>query len=139
LFQLESGGSFDAQDVLYVPGLKKNLLSVSVMEDKGFVVIFQRGQVLIRLEGASPDTTVRIGVREGNLYRLQGKPVQALVHDSDNLCELWHRRMGHLHYRALSILREIVTGLPDFSVEQQGVQRVCTWKECQGCFSKQQE
>jgi hypothetical protein len=25
LFQLELGGSFDAQDVLYVPGLKKKL------------------------------------------------------------------------------------------------------------------
>jgi hypothetical protein len=33
--------------------------------------------------------------------------------------------MGHLHYRALSILREIVTGLPDFSVEQQGMCRGC--------------
>jgi hypothetical protein len=62
---------------------------------------------------------------EGSLYRLQGKPVQALVHDSDNLCELWHRRMGHLHYKALPILREIVTGLPYFSVEQQGVCRGC--------------
>jgi hypothetical protein len=122
---LSQEGSFDAQDVLYVPGLKKNLLSVSVMEDKGFVVIFQKGQVLICPEGASPDTTVVIGVREGNLYRLQGKPIQALVHDSDNLCELWHRRMGHLHYRALSILREIVTGLPEFSVEQQGICRGC--------------
>ena len=58
-------------------------------------------------EEASPDTAVRIGVREGNLYRLQGKPVQALVHYSENLCELWHRRMGHLHYRALPILREM--------------------------------
>jgi hypothetical protein len=50
---------------------------------------------------------------------------KALVHDSDNLCELWHKRMGHLHYRALSILREIVTGLPYFSVEQQGMCRGC--------------
>jgi hypothetical protein len=125
LFQLESGGSLEAQDVLYVPGLKKNLLSVSVMEDRGFVVMFKKGKVLICPEGASPDTTMSIGVREGNLYRLKGKPVQALVHDSDNLCELWHKRMGHLHYRALPILREIVTGLPDFSVEQQGVCRGC--------------
>ena len=124
-FQLVLGGSFDAQDVLYVPGLKKNLLSILVMEDKGFVVTFQRGHVLICPEGASLDTEVRIGVREGNLYKLQGKPVQALVNDSDSPCELWHRRMGHLHYRALSILREIVTGLPDFSVEQQGVCRGC--------------
>jgi hypothetical protein len=39
-FHLESGGSFDAQDVLYVPGLKKNFLSVSTMEDKGFFHYF---------------------------------------------------------------------------------------------------
>jgi hypothetical protein len=30
-FKLDSGGSFDAQEVLYVHGLKKNLLSISVM------------------------------------------------------------------------------------------------------------
>jgi len=36
------------KDVLYVPELKKNLLSVSVMEDKGFVVEFQKGQALIK-------------------------------------------------------------------------------------------
>jgi len=40
LFQLESRGSFDAQYVLYVPGLKNKLLSVSVLEDRGFVVTF---------------------------------------------------------------------------------------------------
>jgi hypothetical protein len=34
-FQLESGGSFDAQEVLYVSGLKNNLLSISVTKDKG--------------------------------------------------------------------------------------------------------
>jgi hypothetical protein len=33
--------------------------------------------------------------------------------------------MGHLHHKALPTLREIVTGLPYFSIEQQGV--------CQGC------
>ena len=75
LFQLELGGEFEAQDVLYVPILKKNFLLVSVMEDKGFVVMFKKGQVLIHLEGASPDTKVVIGVREGSLYRLKGKPV----------------------------------------------------------------
>jgi hypothetical protein len=48
-----------------------------------------------------------------------------LVHNNDNLCELWHKRMGHLHHRALPILREIVTGLPEFSIEQHGVCRGC--------------
>jgi hypothetical protein len=125
-FQLESGNSLDFDDVLFVPGLRKNLLSVSVMEDKGFAVEFKNQQVLIRPKESSPDTTQVIGVREGNLYRLQGEPVRALVHNSDNLCELWHKRMGHLHHRALPILREIVTGLPEFSIEQHGVCRGCT-------------
>jgi hypothetical protein len=124
-FQLESGGSFDAQDVLYVPGLEEEFSLSLSYGGQGFFHTFQRGKVLIHPEKASPDTTVVIGVREGTLYRLQGKPVQDLVHDSDNLCELWHRRLGHLHYRALSILRGIVTGLPEFSIEQQGVCRGC--------------
>jgi hypothetical protein len=68
---------------------------------------------------------VVVGVREGTLYRLQGKQFQVLVHDSDILCELWHKRLGHLHYRALSILRGIVTGLLEFSIEQQGICRGC--------------
>jgi hypothetical protein len=34
--------------------------------------------------------------------------------------------MGHLHHKALPILREIVTDLLDFSIEQQGVCRGCT-------------
>jgi hypothetical protein len=56
--------------VLYVLGLKKNWLLVSVSEDMGFSIIFKEGQVLIRLEGATLDITVSIGVREGNLYKL---------------------------------------------------------------------
>ena len=40
LFHLELGGSFDAHDILYIQGLKKNLLSVSTMEDMGFSITF---------------------------------------------------------------------------------------------------
>jgi hypothetical protein len=40
IFQVESGGSFNAQDVLYIPGLKKNFFLVSTMEDMGFVITF---------------------------------------------------------------------------------------------------
>jgi hypothetical protein len=41
-FQLESRGSFDAYDVIYVPSLKKNFISVLPMEDRGFVA-FKEG------------------------------------------------------------------------------------------------
>ena len=36
MFKSESGGSFEAGDILYVPKLKKNFLLNLVMEDMGF-------------------------------------------------------------------------------------------------------
>jgi hypothetical protein len=36
------------------------------------------------------------------------------------------QRMGHLHHKALTILREIVTGLLEFNTEQHGVCKECT-------------
>jgi hypothetical protein len=115
-FQLESGNYLDFDDVLFVPSLRKNLLSISVMEDKGFAMEFKNQQVLIRSKESSPDTTQVMGVREGKLYRLQREPIRALVHDSDILCKLWHKRMGHLHHKALPILREIIIGLPELEL-----------------------
>jgi hypothetical protein len=56
--------------VLYVPGLKNNLLSILAMEDRGFSITFQKGKVLICLDKAIPDNTMVVGVREGTLYKL---------------------------------------------------------------------
>jgi hypothetical protein len=106
---------------MFVPSLKKNFLSVLVMEDKGYAMEFKNQHVLIRPKESSPDTAQVIGVREGNLYRLHSEPVQALIHSSDSLCKLWHKRMGHLHYGVFPILREMVTSLPNFDIEWQGV------------------
>lgn len=61
--------------VLYVPELKMNLLSNSTLEDKGVGILFQDEHVLTYLEGATLDTVLGIGVREGKMYRLQGKLV----------------------------------------------------------------
>jgi hypothetical protein len=117
-FQLDLGNYSDFDDVLFVPGLKKKFISYFFMEDKGFVVEFKNQQVRIKLKEYSSNIAQVIGVREGNLYKLQGEHVRALVHNSDNLCELWYKRMGHLHQRVLPIMREIVTGLPKFRVEK---------------------
>jgi hypothetical protein len=73
-FQLESGGALEVAGVIYVPGMK--FLSVSALEDMGYAVMFEDGQVLIRLEGADThDATMRLGISEGMLYRLLGQPV----------------------------------------------------------------
>jgi hypothetical protein len=61
------------------------------------------------------------------MYRMVFETAGALsctTSDRD-LCELWHRRMGHLHHGALRLAREITTGIPDFSLEHDDVCRGC--------------
>jgi hypothetical protein len=57
LFQLDSKKPIRMSDVLYVSGLKKNLLSISSMEDRGYVVELSGGNVLACLRGSSIDST----------------------------------------------------------------------------------
>jgi len=35
-------------DVKYVPGLKKKLVSVTMLEDKGYDVVFSKGKMFLR-------------------------------------------------------------------------------------------
>ena len=51
--------------ILYVPGLKKNLIFVSTLEDKGFTVGFSKGKVLAWKNDSSINSSMVIGVREG--------------------------------------------------------------------------
>jgi hypothetical protein len=54
------------------------VLSVSVIERKGFDVAFQDVKVLIKPKGSSSDTTSVLGVRETNLYKIKGQPMRAV-------------------------------------------------------------
>ena len=111
-YKLNSIKSMKMKDVLFVLGLKKNLLSISALDAKGMRVSFTYGQVLMWPKGKTIDDAFVIGEKEGGLYKLKGKPEQALVHDLVETNEHWHRRLAHVHYRALPLARKVVEGLP---------------------------
>jgi hypothetical protein len=75
-YKLDSGKPMKMKEVLYVPGLKKNLLSISALDEKGYRVAFVDGQVLMWPRGKTFDDVVVIGVQEGGLYKLKGRSVQ---------------------------------------------------------------
>ena len=82
------------KDVLFVPRLKKKLLSISALDAKGMRVEFIDGQVIMWPKGKTIDDAVVIGEQEGGLYKLKGHLEQALVHDTVEPNELWHRRLA---------------------------------------------
>ena len=105
------------KDVSFVPRLKKKLLSISTLYAR---VAFVDGQVLMWPKGKSFDDAVVIG-EQGGLYKLKGQPEQALVHDSVEPNELWHRRISHVHYRALPLASKAIEGLPKIQEKHDGV------------------
>jgi hypothetical protein len=76
--------------------------------------------------GSSLTSAQVIGVKDGKLFKLLFQPLHALAMNNDSnrqLCELWHRRMAHLHHGALGGLREVVIRVPQISTEHQDVCR----------------
>ena len=56
---------------------------------------------------------------------MKGQLEQYLVHDSVERNELWHRRLAHVHYRALPLAIKAVKELPEMLKKHEGV--------CKGC------
>jgi len=58
-YKLKSGKRMKMKEVLYVPSLKKNFLSISIFDKKGFRVAFVDGQVLMWPRGKTLDDKKR--------------------------------------------------------------------------------
>ena len=105
-------GQPDIANVLYVEGLRMNLLSISQICDQDFMVLFSKRKCLVMNESRKKLIS---GVRTlDNCY--------GLVLDVDIVCnsirlpneDLWHQQIGHASYKHLSIVskHESVLGIP---------------------------
>lgn len=81
-------------DVIYIPRLEKNLVSISTMEDKGMRVYFIRGKVLtLPMESPMRDAFI-LGSRVEGLFRVNERPLLEMVHDGNHQSELWQSKIG---------------------------------------------
>jgi hypothetical protein len=67
-YKFDSGTPMRMKDVLYVPCLKKNLLSISALDKKCFRVAFIDGEVIMWPKGKTIEDAIVIGTKEGGLY-----------------------------------------------------------------------
>ena len=59
-FERESGKPFRLKEVMHVPGLKKNLISVAMLEDKGYDVVFSEGKDFLRSKAIGETFTMEL-------------------------------------------------------------------------------
>ena len=103
------------ENVLYVEGLKHNLLSISQLCDKGFDISFTSSFCMI----FNPLNDMKLkGNRLDNIYMLDLE--KAFISESKCLLSknddawIWHRRFAHIHMNHLNkiIAKDLVIGLP---------------------------
>lgn len=112
-------------NVLYVPKLAGNLLSVSAMVKNGCKVNFSKGNCeIINNKG----DFVCNAVLENNLYILKvDRDIKANLSISEisNDVVLWHRRMGHLNFSDVNRLPECTEGV-SLTSDKKKLPVICT-------------
>ena len=105
----------DIANVLYVEGMRVNLLSISQICDQDFMVLFSKEKCLVMDEFGKK--LINGVCTLDNCYELV--PDANIVCNSIRLPneDLWHQRMGHASYKHLSIIskHESVLGIPKLS------------------------
>ncbi|KAH0633032.1 hypothetical protein KY284_035818 [Solanum tuberosum] len=91
-------------DVLFVPDLDQNLLSVGQLLENGLKVLFEEKACVIKDADNKEMFKVKIRGKSFALYLLDEE--QAAVIKLENNSELWHKRLGHFHHDAILFIKE---------------------------------
>ena len=107
-------------DVLHVPALQHNLLSINLAMERLFDFRFCSSTNQCLVVDTRSGTIIGSGAKRDHLYFLVEDQEQAnIMHRPLTVItarDLWHQRYGHLHHGALNTLkRGLVTGLPRIS------------------------
>ena len=113
------------RDVLYLPELEKNLLSVCAMIKLGATVLFEDGVVKI----IRNSKLLATGVMRGKLYVLKMliPDEQVNVAERSSSLQLWHYRLGHLGMDNVNKMmnEQMVDGMNSVNDEKSSVCEAC--------------
>jgi hypothetical protein len=106
------------KNVLYVPDLRTNLLSVSQTVKKGNSVLFNSSGCKIF---DSENELIATAKLVNNMYKLDCTSDKAFSVETDH--NLWHRRLGHLNYEYMNKLQNLVA--PNSNVKFKSAKDKC--------------
>lgn len=115
--------TIQVKNVLYVPELASNLLSVSQMIKNGCSVQFSNhGCKILNNKNAEVASAKLIN----NMYRLNTNSISAYIcKNNENDYYLWHQRMAHLNFTDLNKLPECAEGVKLLENKNKMICEVC--------------
>lgn len=123
-----SGKTRYISDVLYVPGLAQNLLSVGQLIRKGYSLHFEDGECTI-YDKINKQLVAKVKMSGNFVFPLSMPSIENCAMSTNHIDEgkLWHLRYGHLNYRSLKVLKSkgMVIGIPNIDGGD---------KVCEGCI-----
>jgi hypothetical protein len=102
--------------VYHVPGLKKNLLSVSQLTEEGKYVLFGSEGVSTYRKVKVIGTPILEGKRRQSVYVSLLSPLDKSQRSETG--DLWHARLGHVNYRKLKEMmqKQVLKGLAQMDI-----------------------
>ena len=118
-------------DVLYVPQIKSNLLSLEKLLEKGYSMnmkgsymeVFDSKEKVVLKVSMTSNRTFKVGVNSIDK--------KCLVAQVDDIVWKWHERMGHLNFNSLKMLQKknMVVGLPQIEEPKKICGKCCEGKQ----------
>jgi hypothetical protein len=122
----------EIRDVLFVPGLTINLLSVSSIADHGHTFDKYGCQIL-----DEHGELMASGRRDGGPYKLDRFEEKSFAAAKVTDSNLWHRRLGHLNQNSMNLMKKgMVTGVDFDENRKTDCVTCCEGKQCRLKFPK---
>lgn len=124
-----SDGEIVLKLVYHVPGLKKNLVSVSQITDSGKYVLFGRSDEKVLDNAKHVDANFLLtGKKKKSLFVMSTSEAYVEKTSRNDSAVIWHARLGHVGYQMLKMISSgrLIDGVPLMKDIGQGV-------VCQGC------
>ncbi|CAL8993586.1 unnamed protein product [Prunus brigantina] len=116
-------GKKHIHEVMLVPGLEENLLSVGQMMEHGYHLVFGGNVVSVYDNQSLENLIVKVQMTNNRCFPLTMMPASELVLKASvtHCLQTWHKRLGHLNERSIKLLENqgMVHGLPH--LEQKSV------------------
>ena len=119
VLKMTSGKELTLTNVLYVPEIRKNLVSGSLLNSYGFLLVFESDKFVLSKSGMY----VGKGYMSGSMWKLNVMTIIksdmnkvsffAYILESSNL---WHDRLGHVNYDTLRKLINL-NHIPTFQID----------------------